>query len=254
MLQTYSQPATSLPSKTLPDKSAAGGSQHVAAAEEADTEAFTEAVNAPLQKGISGMWRDCNSPISSADSGHMSTPDADIDPEDFQHLDMTHSMHSSASLQRSSSSSADTDAAMGWGSLHGSQSHAADVLTLESKEHSQESGLGIASGLSRPADNADSHLMLSSSSVPQSAELADQGPSAALGSAAALPQGGAQSALLQQGMAAATAQLLLMGSQWGSNLGSLCNLGLILSPEAFILLTPKYEIIKIIGEGAYGKL
>ena len=62
-----------------------------------------------------------------------------------------------------------------------------------------------------------------------------------------------QTAQLQQGMAEASARLLAMGSQWGSNLGSLCNLGLVLSPEGFILLSPKYEILEIIGEGAYGK-
>ena len=212
----------------------------------------------PLQKGISGLWRDCNSPISSTASAHLSNPDADaIDPAEFDGLDMSHSMRSSSSRLLSSSSSANDDAAIGWGSETQSQPHAADVLVLETQAKTCEHELDNSHGSSELANQGDEFIVQSALRLPQGAEPVSISPSACdmthVASSQALTQGSTQNALMQQGMAAATAQLLLMGSQWGSNLGSLCNLGLIVSPAGFILLSSKYEIIEIIGEGAYGQ-
>ena len=228
------------------------GSQPVTVAEEAAAEVE------PLQKGISGLWRDCNSPISSTASAHMSIPDADaIDLAEFDGLDISHSMRSSSSRLLSSSSSANDDAAIGWGSESQSQSHAADVLVLETQEQTSEHELDNSHGSSELANQGDKFIVQTALRLPQDAEPVSISPSACdmthVASSQALTQDSAQNALLQQGMAAATAQLLLMGSQWGSNLGSLCNLGLIVSPAGFILLSSKYEIIEIIGEGAYGQ-
>ena len=235
-------------------------SQPAAAAEllidAAVTEAAEEAPAEPLQKSNSGLWRDCNSPISSMASGHMSLADADdISPADFEDLDMSHSMQGSSSLQ-SSSSSLDA-AAVGWEPMHQSQSTSPDLLVVHTQQQTSEYEVGKVTGVSELSEQGGALLVQSSSLTPQSVQLTIQGSSAAALSnspaASVLPQVRQQSALLQQDMAAATAQLLLMGAQWGSNLGSLCNLGLMLSPSGFILLSPKYEIIEIIGEGAYGE-
>ena len=223
---------------------------------EAAQEAPAETAAEPLQKSNSGLWRDCNSPVSSMASGHMSLADADdINPADFEDLDMSHSMQGSSSLQSSSSSL--EAAAVGWEAMHQSQSTSPDLLVFHTQQQTSEHEVGKMTAVLELSDQGEALLVQSSSLTPQSAELTIQGSSAAalMNSPAAnvLPQVSQQSALLQQGMAAATAQLLLMGAQWGSNLGSLCNLGLMLSPSGFILLSPKYEIIEIIGEGAYGE-
>ena len=227
------------------------------APEEAAEEATAETAAEPLQKSNSGLWRDCNSPISSMASGHLSLADAaDINPADFEDLDMSHSMQGSSSLQSSSSS---LDAApVGWEPMQQSQSHSPDLLVFHTQQQTSEQEVGKVTAVSELSDQGAAALLVQSSSLmPQSAELMIQGSSAAAlwnsPAASGLPQVSQQNALLQQGMAAATAQLLLMGAQWGSNLGSLCNLGLMLSPSGFILLSPKYEIIEIIGEGAYGE-
>ena len=222
------------------------------AAEEAPAETAAE----PLQKSNSGLWRDCNTPVSSTASGHMSLADGDdINPADFEDLDMSHSMQGSSSLQ-SSSISLDA-AAVGWESMHKSKSHSPNLLVLHTQQQTSEHEVGKMTAVSALSDWVAALPVQSSSLMPQSAELTIQGSSAAAlinsPAASVLPQVSQQSALLQQGMAAATAQLLLMGAQWGSNLGSLCNLGLMLSPSGFILLSPKYEIVEIIGEGAYGE-
>ena len=222
------------------------------AAEEAPAETAAE----PLQKSNSGLWRDCNSPVSSMASGHMSLADGDdINPADFEDLDMSHSMQGSSSLQ-SSSISLDA-AAVGWESMHKSKSHSPNLLVLHTQQQTSEHEVGKMTAVLELSDWGAALPVQSSSLMPQSAELTIQGSSAAAlinsPAASVLPQVSQQSALLQQGMAAATAQLLLMGAQWGSNLGSLCNLGLMLSPSGFILLSPKYEIVEIIGEGAYGE-
>lgn len=222
------------------------------AAEEAPAETDAE----PLQKSNSGLWRDCNSPISSLASGHMTLADADdINPADFEDLAMSLSMQGSSSLQPSSCSL--DAAAVGWESMHQSQSHSPDLLVLHTQQQRLEHEVGSVTAVSEFPKQAGELAVQSSSLMPQSAELTIRGSSAAAlinsPAASVLPQASQQSALQQQGMAAATAQLLLMGAQWGSNLGSLCNLGLMLSPSGFILLSPKYEIIEIIGEGAYGE-
>ncbi len=226
------------------------------APEEAAEEATAETAAEPLQKSNSGLWRDCNSPISSMTSGHMALADADdISPADFEDLDMSHSMQGSSSLQ-SSSSSLDA-AAVGWEPMHQSQSTLPDLLVVHTQQQTSEYEVGKVTSVSELSEQGGALLVQSSSLTPQSVQLTIQGSSAAALSnspaASVLPQVRQQSALLQRGMAAATAQLLLMGAQWGSNLGSLCNLGLMLSPSGFILLSPKYEIVEIIGEGAYGK-
>lgn len=226
------------------------------AADKAAEEAPAEAVAEPLQKSNIGLWRDCNSPISSVASGHMSLADAaDINPADFEDLDMSHSMQGSSSLQ-SSSSSLDA-AAVGWEPMHQSPSHSPDLLVIHTQQQTSELEVGKVTAVSELSEQGEAFLVQSSSLTPQSAELTIQGSSAAAlrnsPAASILPQFNQQNAHLQQGMAAATAQLLLMGAQWGSNLGSLCNLGLMLSPSGFILLSPKYEIMEIIGEGAYGE-
>ena len=255
----------------------------------ANSEPATAALG-PLQKGISVAWRDCNSPISSQASGQMSEPDADS-LSAFEDLDM-HSLsedtHSTSSLHHSSSSADEA-----WESMHQQWCNAADVLTLQSYEgdvgslHAEaEAAQTTALPTQAPELKASITSMLGQQNLHQSPAVSEQMPtntsqsnrlsqgtgktldlrSTSAGPAhdagqlskaplsGALPQGKMPNALSQQGMAAATAQLLLLGSQWGSNLGSLCNLGLILSPAGFILLTPEYEIIKIIGEGAYGML
>ena len=255
---------------------------------QADSEPATEAALGPLQKGISVAWRDCNSPISSQASGQMSEPDADS-LSAFEDLDM-HSLsedtHSISSLHHSSSSADEA-----WESMHQQRSNAADVLTLQSYEGDvgslhAEAAQTTALPTQAPELKASITSVLGQQNLHQSPAVSEQTPtdssqsnplsrgtvktldlrSTSAGPAhdagqlskaplsGALPQGKLPNALSQQGMAAATAQLLLLGSQWGSNLGSLCNLGLILSPAGFILLTPEYEIIKIIGEGAYGML
>ncbi len=227
-----------------------------AAVTQAVEEAGAQAVAEPLQKSNSGLWRDCNSPVSSMASGHMSLAEADdINTADFEDLDMSHSMQGSSSLQ-SSSSSLDA-AAVGWEPMHQSRSHSPGLLVIHTQQQTSEREVDKVTAVSELSEQGGAFLVQSSTLMPQSAELTIQGSSAAAlinsPAASVLPQVSQQSALLQQGMAAATAQLLLMGAQWGSNLGSLCNLGLMLSPSGFILLSPKYEIVEIIGEGAYGE-
>ncbi|DBB05721.1 TPA: hypothetical protein ACH3X1_012322 [Trebouxia sp. C0004] len=241
----------------LEDSQSATAAEHLIniAATESAEETSAQTAAEPLQKCNSGLWRDCNSPISSMASGHMSLADADdINPADFEDLDMSHSMQGSSSLQSSSSSLDAT--AVGWESMHQSQSHSPDLLVFHTQQQTSEHEVGKVTAVSEFVSQGEALLVQSSSLMLQSAELTIQGSSAAAlmksPAANALLQVSQPSAPLQQGMAAATAQLLLLGAQWGSNLGSLCNLGLMLSPSGFILLSPKYEIMEIIGEGAYG--
>lgn len=162
---------------------------------------------------------------------------------DLEGFDIDQSVHSSSSQQPFSSSEDEVASSWGPGDRTG------DRLEIPKSElPSPVSDLICSVTPTWDQTWADAGLFVNA----RSAGAAPQVPLNEQSSSASV-QGRSQNALLQQGMAEASARLLAMGSQWGSNLGSLCNLGLILSPEGFILLSPKYEILEIIGEGAYGK-
>ena len=201
------------------------------------TEATIEAEMEPSSSGVSGVWRDVGSPVSSLDSEVLPVPAKDNSSEDLEGFESDRSRCGDASPSSSSE-----DAAMcslGSDGKHGDrrQSPPSDLQTLNTPSETLVDDSVCGTIHCRRQQGV--HVGLLEGAPPQRI-------------APAAPPAPSQDALMQQGMAAASARLLVMGSLWGSNLGSLCNLGLILSPSGLILLTSKYEILEIIGEGAYG--
>ena len=209
------------------------------------TEASDEAEIQPFSSGVSGVWRDVDSPVSSLDSKEQPFSAKDNSSENLEGFEGDHSLHGDSSPFSPSAHAAMSS--LGSDGKHGD---------------SQQSLVSDSQTLNMPSETLD---VSSDDTLPSTihsrgqqgvhAELLEDAPTHRTAPAAspAPSQGLSQDALLQQGMAAASARLLVMGSLWGSNLGSLCNLGLILSPSGLILLTSKYEILEIVGEGAYGE-
>ena len=209
---------------------------------EAVTEASADAEIEPSTSGVSGLWRDVDSPVSSLDSKEVPISAKDNNPEDLEGFESDHSLYGDSLPSSSSSSAHAAKSSSGSDGKHGDrqQSPTSDLQNLNMPSES----LDAPPSAVHPHGQQDVHIgLLADAPTQRAAPAASPAPS----------QGPAQDALIQQGMAAASARLLVMGSLWGSNLGSLCNLGLILSPSGFILLTSKYEILEIIGEGAYGE-
>ena len=213
---------------------------------EAVTGPSAEAEIEASTSGVSGVWRDVDSPVSSLNSEETPIPAKDNSSEDLEGFESDHSLYGDSSLSSSSSAHA-ARSSLGSHGKHGDrqQSPTSDLQTLNMPSESLNALLD---------DTLPSAVHSQGLQGVHTGLLADAPTETAAPAASpALFQGPAQDALMQQGMAAASARLLVMGSLWGSNLGSLCNLGLILSPSGFILLTSKYEILEIIGEGAYGE-
>ena len=141
---------------------------------------------------------------------------------DLDGFGLDHSMRSSAS-GRHASSSANT-AGISWGSNSGSgdepQSQDAErSSSFMTSATAAESAQGMAEAHSSIPSPSGVDLGLLVGALPQ--QSAPSGLSDGWASAAPLLQDFPQSAQAQQGMAAASAWLLEMGSHWGSNLGSL---------------------------------
>lgn len=229
-----------------------------------------------LCREASGVWRDVNGSVSSLGSDKSLSPVEDNSSADLEGFDTDQSLHTEPSHLSSSSLGQAVVLSFGSDAWQADKQHstASDLASpavlsespaasLEKDVHAsmlqspRQQGADVEQLKAAPLQGAQAGLYgrdtLQGDGVGLLADAPSQSVTGQEAVLSAPSQGLFQDALMQQGMAAASARLLVMGSQWGSNLGSLCNLGLILSPSGFILLTSKYEIVDIIGEGAYGK-
>ena len=205
------------------------------------TEAMIEADIEPFSSGASGVWRDVDSPVSSLGSEELLVADKDNSSEDLEGFESDRSLFGDASPCPSVHAAMSSSGSDGkHGDRQPSPPSDLQALNMPSETLVDDTLRGTIHFQGQQGVHVG---LLEGAPTQKIAPAASPAPS----------QGPSQDALMQQGMAAASARLLVMGSLWGSNLGSLCNLGLILSPSGFILLTPKYEILEIIGEGAYGE-